>query len=122
MGAVVLEAENRAPRVPDKVHTVVAEVRTQRIELLYEVGNRDLRGVRQTVRLPTAKLVVPNHGPFVSECLERFQVEAAEAGTAVEQDHRCRGSSSRDLIPDSPAVDGETRLAIRKRGICGRGW
>src|SRR5688500_19939121 len=95
-----------------------AEVRAKCLELRHEMRDGEQRGIRDLRRIPAPELVVSNDLSAVSYRLERLEVNAGEAGTAMQQDDRITGPGPRDLVPDFAARNIEVALACGKSSGC----
>jgi hypothetical protein len=97
-----------------QVEGLEPEVGAKRLELVDEAVGTPQRRVVGPIRLATAELVVEDDAS-IGPCqpLERLQVEAAAARTAVQQDERPIALAE-DPVADGPALDLDLSGAARE--------
>ena len=124
---IVLDGQDRSPRVTDEVHGPESERRAQRVELAHEVGDREQRRVTDAIGFAATQLVVPDDRSIGAERLEWLEIEAAVPGSAVHENDRRPLPRTALAIPDAPIghiqvcfARGRTRLCNRCRRVRGR--
>ena len=110
MDLVVLDGDDRAPRVSVEKHLVVFERAAKRIEFVDVARDHHQRGVGHTIRLPCPELVVAHHRAVDAQAFHRLEIEAAHARAAVNKDHRRARPGAAHLIPNLAAGYRKHRL------------
>src|SRR5512133_3152704 len=101
MRLIVLERENRPPRMAVDKPLVDLERPPQGIELLDKARNIHEGGIGEPIRFARAELIVADDWPVVAEVLERLQVIAARSRPTMHKYHRQSLAGARHAIPDA---------------------